>query len=223
MKNVLFTLIVCSAFYANNALAQETPSSLSNVTLGFGAGYSHILSNIDEYSLSTDTLHALKVSPASKGGFVISSVITVRLGKVASKAGDSRLYSQSKLYNIQVQKYKDDPTKYRAKCEERLTLNLAINLAEVKSDGLSFNKPIDGGLGLGYYLSSDIQVALFADFVRVRQLRPYIVSSYENQPIPKGTDVYTALDPSNNELFTTKTMVGVSVKLVYTLANHKEL
>lgn len=222
MKNVLFTLIVCSVFYANNAMAQ-TPSSLSNVTLGFGAGYSHILSNMDEYSLSTDTLHALKVSPASKGGFVISSVITVRLGKVASKSGESTLYSQKKVNGKVADAKAISANEDKAELKERLTLNLAINLAEVKSDGLSFNKPIDGGLGLGCYLSSDIQVALFADFVRVRQLRPYVVSSYENQPIPKGTDVYTALDPSNNELFTTKTMVGVSVKLVYTLANHKEL
>lgn len=217
MKNAVLTLGFCLMLCANN-LAAQTPINLSNVTIGFGAGYSYILSEMDEYSLSTDTVHALKVSPVTGGGFVISSVITVRLGKVAKVSGSNKLYSQNEIAKLDLSKTSVSSDE-EADPGERWTLNLAINLAEVNSEGLSFNKAIDGGLGLGYSFSDNIQLALFLDCVRVRQLRPYIVDTYKDLPIPKGKDVYTALDPNDNELFTTRTMTGVSIKLVYTLAN----
>lgn len=208
-----YSALVFSLLLHSHAYAQ--PSNLANVTLGFGSGYSYVFADADEYSLTTDTMRALKVSKAPKGGFVISSIITVRLGKVATAPHSNKLLSQSKIAA-----HGAAAANNGADFKDRITLNLAINLADVNSDGLSFNKPVDGGLGLGYSFSDNVQVALFLDVIRVRQLRPYVVENYKDKPIPNGTDNYTALDPNDNELFTTKNLFGVSLKVIYTLANH---
>lgn len=226
MKHTLLLLAAVAALGAPAAQAQSTtPTNLSNVTFGFGAGYSYSFFDKKEYSLSTDTVHALKIGNTTNAGFVISSTITVRLSKVASKPASNRLYSQDAILKTMKANAANkagtpeevDNEENEAKWYEKFTMNLAINLADVNSDGLSFNKPVDGGLGLGYSFGDNTQIALFFDVVRIRQLRDYVAEDYVNKPIPKGKDVYTALDGNDNELFTTKTASGLSVKLIYVI------
>ena len=97
---------------------------------------------------------------------------------------------------------------------ERLAFNIGLNLAEISSENISFNKQIDGGIGLGYFVSPSIQVAGFFEVVRTRQMREYIINQYGGKPIPKGNEFYNALDPSDNNLFFNKTFTGFSIKVV---------
>ena len=77
-----------------------TPTKLAGVTFGFGAGYGLSFFDRKEYSLTTDSVHALKIGNTNKGSFVISSIITVRLGKVASKPGTNKLFGQEGFREI---------------------------------------------------------------------------------------------------------------------------
>jgi len=223
-------------------------ADLNGVTFGFGAGYSHTRDNIYDYSLTTDKDHNLKLQPLSKQAFVISSVIMVKMGKIAVDQNANTFVKQSKTtdYNSLIQqKYNlnrqndflaDSSTSDFVKSKkldksvqglagvsfwEHLSINLALDLVNVAPD-VSFNKNVNGGIGVGYFVTENVQVAAFYDVSRISQLRDYIVNSYENKPIPKGDGTnYNALDSKDTNLFYNKTVSGWSVKLIFSLANKK--
>jgi hypothetical protein len=101
-------------------------------------------------------------------------------------------------------------------------LHLSLNLAEINSNNVSFNKAIDGGIGIGYLVNDFTQIALFYDMIRVRQLRDFFVTNYLNQsgiPTGNGTEVYNALDEKDKNLFYSKYYSGISFKIIFTLGN----
>ncbi|ASU35968.1 hypothetical protein MuYL_4083 [Mucilaginibacter xinganensis] len=229
-------------------LAFGQTADLNGVTFGFGAGYSHTHDRTYDYSLTTDKDHNLKLQPLSKQAFVISSVIMVKLGKIAVDQNANTFVKQSKtsVYNSLIQqKYhfdrQNDSLENQGKANflkskkldesvqgltgvsfwEHLSINLALDLVNVAPD-VSFNKNINGGIGLGYFITENLQVAAFYDVSRISQLRDYIVDSYENKPIPKGEGTnYNALDIKDTNLFYNKTISGWSFKLIFSLANKK--
>jgi hypothetical protein len=246
MKKALFTLIFLSLI----SLAFGQTADLNGVTFGFGAGYSHTNDKTYDYSLTTDKDHNLKLQPLSKRAFVISSVIMVKLGKIAVDQNANTFVKQSKTadYNSLIQQKSNlvrqsgfpadssavaftkskklDIDKSVQKLGgisfwEHLSINLALDLVNVAPD-VTFNKNINGGMGVGYFVTENLQVAVFYDVSRISQLRDYIVDSYENKPIPKGDGTnYNALDSKDTNLFYNKTVSGWSFKLIFSLANKK--
>jgi hypothetical protein len=102
-----------------------------------------------------------------------------------------------------------------------VSFNAALTLVNVAPD-VSFNKNIDGGIGFGYFINPDVQVALFYDVSRVSQMRDYIVNTYTDKPIPNGDKTfYNSLDTKDNNLFYNKTISGISLKLIFSLAGKK--
>src|SRR5690606_4008429 len=100
----------------------------------------------------------------------------------------------------------------------RLSFIATVNLAQFgASQAASFNKKLDGGLGLGIRLGDDFHVALTGEMISVRQLRDYIVDTYENKPIIIDNETLNALDINDNTLFVDKYNFGVSVKFIYVL------
>ncbi|MDB4920815.1 hypothetical protein [Mucilaginibacter sp.] len=244
MKKLLFTLLLLSSI----SLVFGQTADLNGVTFGFGAGYSHTRDKTYDYSLTTDKDHNLKLQPLSKQAFVISSVIMVKLGKIAVDQNANTFVKQSKTadYNSLIQQKYDldrqndflidsnNPDFVKSNnldksaqglagvsFWEHLSINLALDLVNVAPD-VSFNKNINGGIGIGYFVTENLQVAAFYDVSRISQLRDYIVNSYENKPIPKGDGTnYNALDSKDTNLFYNKTLSGWSFKLIFSLANKK--
>jgi hypothetical protein len=204
MKQILivFTLVVFS-------LTAHSQVQLNGVTFGFGAGFSNLLQIPNGYTLSPDSLPTLQIQKLSKSSFVISSVISVKLASVA--VNDSNKLSKF------IAEGQTEPLKWR----QRFTVDASLNLLEVSNSNLSFNKNIEGGIGVGYLINENVHVAIFGDFNRVRQLRDYITEKYTNKPIPNGNSFYNALDENDNKLFYTKTMKGISFKVVFSLGNKK--
>jgi hypothetical protein len=203
MKKLIFTLI----FTGLLGVAFGQTTELNGVTFGFGAGYSHTFDKTFDYALTTDANHNLKIQPLSQNAFVISTVIMVKLGKVAVDDSKTLLKQSDRITH--------------ANPLEHLSINLALNLVNVSSD-VSFNKNIDGGLGMGYFINDNLQLALFFDVARVSQLRDYIISTYKDKPIPNGTDTnYNALDTNDTNLFYNKTISGLSLKLIFSIGNKK--
>jgi hypothetical protein len=199
MKKLLLLFVL-----AVNVVAGQ--DQLQRVTIGFGAGYSNLPRPPQSYALSTDTLNALKLQRLSKDNFVISSVISIRLFEATTPSGSKQLTA------FQAGQFADH-------WYEPISINVAINLVEANSQNVSFNKSIDGGIGVGYYLNSFAQVSFFMDIIRARQLRDHVVKDYEGKSIPKGKDRYTAIDESDNNLFYTKNFVGFSIKAIFTVGN----
>ncbi|MDB5005399.1 MAG: hypothetical protein JWQ34_3624 [Mucilaginibacter sp.] len=204
------TMLLLCMLFTKAAFCQQ--ADLNKVTFGFGAGYSHTFNKVYDYSLTTDGNYNLKAQELSKNAFVISSVVMVKLGKIFVDDGN-QLFKQNTTKGV---------AKAPADLLDRMSVNISLNLINVTSD-VAFNKSIDGGLGLGYFLSENLQVALFYDITQKRQLRDYVIKSYENLPVPSNANtVYNALDPNDDKLFYNKTISGFSLKLVFSLANKKD-
>jgi hypothetical protein len=106
------------------------------------------------------------------------------------------------------------------------SVDLAVDLVNIAPNP-SFNKSISGGLGFGYFITQDVQLALFYDISSIPQLRNYIVNKYEGKSIPNGIDAngaainYTSLSTTDANLFYNKTISGFTFKLIFSLANKK--
>jgi len=205
---------------------QTTLPDLNGVTFGFGAGYAHSFDKTYDYSLSTDGNHNLILQPLNKQSFVISSVIMFKLGKLSIDPATNALIKQSKKATYFAMKKANalrETASDIAKPSflDHLSLNASLDLVNV-APNVSFNKNINGGLGVGYFFNDNCQLALFYDISSISQLRDYIVNIYQNKPIPNGSGTnYTALDPNDNNLFYNRTISGFSVKLIFSLGNQK--
>lgn len=125
--------------------------------------------------------------------------------------------ANTRLYNL-----KDSVNKAsKLSFKDHLSFNVALDLVNISQD-VSFNKNIDGGIGVGYLLGPNWQLSLFYDISRVNQLRDYIVSSYQDKPIIGGDGKnLSSLDTKDNSLFYNKTVTGFSFKLIFSIGSKK--
>lgn len=202
--------ILCTLLFLEFLGAHAQNEELNKVTFAIGAGYAYNLNDLYQPSLTTDTNKFLKLQKLSRSSFVISSIIVFKLSKLKVESGSKKLLRVTK----------DDKTE-PVKFKDRFSINLALNLLEVNSGDISFNKSIDGGLGIGCFITPSIQVAVFYDLVRYRQLRDYVINDYKDKRIPNGDSFFNALDEKNDDLFYTKTFSGVSLKAIFSLGNKK--
>ncbi|MFI5159219.1 MAG: hypothetical protein ACHQF4_10165, partial [Sphingobacteriales bacterium] len=205
MKKLLITLMFITS--VGSVMAQAT-TDLNGVTFGFGAGYSYTFNHTYDYSLTTDGNHNLKLQSLSNGAFVISSVVMVKLSKLAFDPTNSKLVKQSKKGEYAVaQKNVDSYEKLSLKQStdtnysnlkstakkaagvsfiDHLSINMALDLINI-SHNATINQRINGCLGLGYFITDNLQAAIFYDVSRVSQLRDYLVNSYQDKPIPNSS------------------------------------
>ncbi len=197
----VITLLLLSA-----KTAQADGGELKRLTIGIGAGYSYLFETPQKAFLTTDAVSRLQVQDLSTGNFVVSSVLVFRFTKL-EVSDDGHLLAS------------DDSKK--AAFHERLSLNLAVNLLEVTADDVAFNKTIDGGIGVGIFVSPSMQLSISYDAIRHRQLKDYYINNYLDKPIPNGNSFFNALDESNNDLYFNKVFFGVSVKAIFSIGNKK--
>jgi hypothetical protein len=207
-QNTILLLLICSI---SGLIETKAQTDLHGVTFGIGTGFNVMNKNSYSYSLSPDSNHALKMQKLPKGSFVISSVLSIKLTKLKVDEQTNQLFKAAN----------NTDKKDTAHFWDRFSINVALNLLEINSDNVSFNKNIDGGLGIGYFLNDYVQVSTFLDLFRIRQLRDDIQNIYLNKPIPNGKEVFNALDEKNNDLFYNKTFTGFSFKVIFSLGNKK--
>jgi hypothetical protein len=226
MKKFILLVAILMQYGVGNAQTAD----LKGVTFGMGLGWSNLFNAPKEYYLTTDATHKLQVQNLDKSGIVISSVITIKLSKAAVQSQTNGTRTQNVMVNAnrtktlskkagELSATATEPTYDKLKFSERLAVNLSLNLADVNSGNVSFNKYIDGGIGLGCYVNEFTQVALMYEMQRMRQMRTKIVETYEGKSIPNGNEVLNALDEKDNNLFYNKYFSGVSLKVVFSLGN----
>lgn len=169
----------------------------------FGAslGFNYLLQDIHDPVLSPidNSLELQSVNPMS---FVLSTTVIVNpISSYYRKVDfDGKAYGD--VYSV----------------PSRLSFIATVNLAQFgASQTASFNKKIDGGLGLGIMLNNDFHLGITAEMISVRQLRDYIVNDFKDKPIIIGSETLNALDISDNRLFVDKYYFGLSVKFIYLL------
>lgn len=190
---------------------QETTEG-SRLTLGIGIGANHLFKNVYDYSLTTDSNYNLKITQLNKNSIVVSPVIIFRFGEITMKEENGK---RQFVENAENEEQKKLPwNSYR-----RLSLLLSTDLLNIQSDKISYNKQIDGGIGIGYSFSPSLMAGIFYEIKSYRQLREYIVEQYENKSIPNGTGFYNALDETNNSLYYNKQIEGLSLKLIFNFSS----
>jgi len=98
-----------------------------------------------------------------------------------------------------------------------ISLIASVNLAQLGAHPSTFNTKLDGGLGIGYRISSDFHIGITAEMIAVRQLRDYFAETYHNRPIVLNNDTLNALDINDNRLFADMYILGFSFKFIYIL------
>jgi hypothetical protein len=205
----------------------QTP--LKGVTFGFAAGYHYSLSRTYDYFLVPDDNYKLNITTQPRGAFVISSMINVKVRKlVYARGAINRAVESIDSYQDDNQMFEMDGKSVKTKVvrtatrftkanwKDKITFHVGLNLAEI-APSVTFNKTIDGGIGIGYLLSENSHLVLMADFTKNRKMRQYFVDKYEGKSIPNGSVVYTTLNADDVNLFQNKTDFGLSLKIVFSL------
>lgn len=204
MKKLFFLFLVFGITV--KSVGQEEASRL---TLGIGIGVNHLFDNVYDYSLTTDSNNNLEITKLNRNSIVVSPVIIFRLGQAQTIREDN----QVRFYNNSNDKTKGDTLPQDD--HRRFSILLSTDLINIQADKVSYNKRIDGGIGIGYSFSPDLMIGLFYEIKSYRQLREYVVEQYENKPIPNGAGFYNALDETNNNLYYNKQLEGLSLKLIF--------
>lgn len=221
MRTFLFLIVwsgwtaCCAQSYGIKSLPKVEADSISyKINRGFNVGVSlginQVLGNLYEATINPIN-HQLALSRFQRSAFVVSTVIAVPLSK--GELGGSyarRLDGQGKTYG---------PVYY---VPYGLYLIAAVNLTTFHDamKGGVFNQKIDGGLGLGYRLNYDLQIALTFEKVSVRQSRDFLFD-YQNQVIPINGQPLTSLSIDDNNYFKTNYLSALSLKFVYVLSGRK--
>jgi hypothetical protein len=179
----------------------DVPISVRNIKFGAGFGISTNLQNAYSYAL---------VAP----DYTLSKERISRVGGVASGVV---------MYNKTIYYYRgEDETSEPYSRTYPLSALLAINLASLAptstSSATGFNTRLDLGLGIGYRFDEHIQFGLFMDFASQRFLRE-AYAQYEGKAIPdyKPSQNLTALDPTDDHYFISRTVPSFSFKLILNL------
>lgn len=199
----------------NKITSESNSQNLSRLTVGLGVGGSFLSQSIKDYYLTTDGTNSLKMDDKNKFNFVLSQIVIFRLGdetalrNVDYKKEDRKLYDKKFVPMVPFENFK----------WSQLSILLSLNLLDLQTNEVGFNKTIDGGFGLSYALTNNLQIGALYEFKHFRQLRPYVVDNYLGHPIPNGTtENFTTLDINNANLFYDKVFEGISIKLIFNVA-----
>jgi hypothetical protein len=91
-----------------------------------------------------------------------------------------------------------------------------VNLVTFNSagNGSIFNQKIDGGLGLGYRINDDLQVALTYEMISYRQPREFLFD-LKGKELTESGQAITTINPDDNNYFRDRYMPSFSFKFFY--------
>jgi len=221
MKTIIFALLclpfgrVLAQSYGIKSISKGEADTVQfrvnkGLHVGVSLGINHTLSRLYEATISPID-NRLSLSPMQRSALVMSTVVAVPLSK--GELGGSyarRLDGQNKPYG---------PVYY---VPYGVYLIAAVNLTTFQDamKGGVFNQKIDGGLGLGYRLNSDLQIALTFEKISVRQPREFLFD-YKDKVITINNQPLTSLDINDNNFFRTDYLSALSVKFVYIISGKK--
>ncbi len=175
------------------------------ISLGISVGYNRLVD--DNYSAFLSPIdNKVIIEKLPRSSFVLSTALSVPLTK---KQGMTQ-YTQVDSDNDPI-----GPVYY---VNHGWSLVTSINIA-LFNESLTttiFNKRIDGGIGLGYRINKDFQIAFVYEFLTIRQPREFL-RNLEGETITVNNELVTSLTSDNNDFFKDDYAAAFSVKFVYFL------
>jgi hypothetical protein len=204
-------LTFCSTIQAQTApvadkdvtILKEQGTKFNSKVLKFGAslGFNYLTKEIYDAVLSPVD-QSLKLQTVNPVSFLLSTTLIVNPISSYFRKLDASGKPTGDVYSV----------------PSRLSFVATVNLAQFgSSESASFNKKIDGGIGLGVKLNDDFHVSLTYEMISVRQVRDYIVDNYRDKPITIENVKLNALDIKDDRLFVDKYYGGFSIKFIYVL------
>lgn len=227
MKNLIFIMLVITFSSTIKAQDSTTISEVKKlkekidkienktINLGVSIGYKYIwnkdLNYYQEATISPiDT--TLKIQNLDNGFVVLSTELIINPFAKSTFLNDFK--NGIKIWKLKIIGPKI--VELAQKILHRLTLIASVNLAEFQTaqSNFSFNKAIDGGLGIGLRLSETFWIAWTYEITSHRQLRDYI-HSYKDEKIVVSGNTLTKLDENDNNLFYTKRLSSANFKFIF--------
>ncbi|GAB5522266.1 MAG: hypothetical protein Roseis2KO_01380 [Roseivirga sp.] len=175
------------------------------ISLGVSVGYNRLIN--DNYAAFLSPIdNTVIIEKLPRSSFVLSTALSVPLTK---KQGITQ-YTQMDNNNNPI-----GPVYY---VNHGWALVTSINVA-LFNESLTttiFNKRIDGGIGLGYRINKDFQVAFVYEFLTIRQPKEFL-RGLIGKTISVNNEVLTSLSSDNNDFFKDDYVPAFSVKFVYFL------
>lgn len=179
------------------------------VDFGISLGFNSVFDKIYDARISPLD-NKLKITDVPKSAFLISTGVSVPLTK--GKLG-GRYYRKLDAAGKPV-----GPVYY---VPYGLCFVATVNLVSFNSaaTGSLFNSKIDGGLGLGYRVNDNFQIAMTYEMISYRQPRQFLLDNYNEQVLktPNG-DIITSINPDDNNYFRDKYMPSLSLKFFYLIS-----
>ncbi len=217
-KPLSLVLLFLSAFtcYAQEGITEISKSDADQVEnkvnkgvdFGVSLGFNTVFNNIYDARISPLD-NKLKITTVARSAFLLSTGISVPLSK--GKMG-------GRYYRKLVDGDESGPVYF---VPYGLCFIATVNLVTFNSaaSGSAFNQKIDGGLGIGYKVNDNFQLALTAEMISYRQPRKFLLDDYQDKILttPAGETI-SSINPDDNNYFRDKYMPSVSFKFFYLLS-----
>ena len=179
------------------------------VDFGVSLGFNSVFEKIYDARISPLD-NKLKITTIPRAAFLLSTGVSVPLTK--GKMG-GRYYRKLDGKGIA-----EGPVYF---VPYGLCFIATVNLITFNSgaSGSAFNQKIDGGLGFGFRVNDNFQIALTGEMISYRQPRKFLLEGYKDQILktPNG-DVVSSINPDDNNYFMDKYMPSISFKFFYLIA-----
>ncbi len=179
------------------------------VDFGISLGFNSVFGKIYDARISPLD-NKLKITTVPKAAFLISTGVSVPISK-------------GKLGGRYYRKLDENGTEYGPVyyVPYGFCFVATVNLVTFNSAGTGsiFNQKIDGGLGLGYRINDNFQLALTAEMISYRQPREFLINDYNDKEIkmPNG-DLVSSINQDDNNYFRDKYMPALSFKFFYLIS-----
>lgn len=217
--SIFTTLLVFSQGDGVKSLTKDEADKIDNkvnkgINFGISLGFNSVFDNLYEARISPIDQRVM-VNSIPKTSFLISTALSVPLTK--GKLG-GRYYRKLDEDGKEV-----GPVYY---VPFGFCLIATINLVTFNSaaTGTIFNQKIDGGLGIGYRINEDVQIALTYEMLSVRQPRDFLLNDetgFKNKPILINNQPLTSLGMDDNDYFRDRYMPSLSLKFIYLIRGDK--
>ena len=189
------------------------------VDFGVSLGFNRVFEKLYDVHLSPLD-HKLKVTDAPMSTFLLSTGISVPLARIREKLGESTPSTfRGRYYKKLTTLGAPTSTVYCVPYGWCLVATVNLLTFNTAATGSVFNKRIDGGLGIGYRINDELQIAATFEMISYRLPRDFLIGEYRDKVVNNaaGTPV-TVILPENNDYYSDRYLPSVSLKLFYLLA-----
>ncbi|OGX87886.1 hypothetical protein BEN47_10135 [Hymenobacter lapidarius] len=208
-----------SAAAGSGADSQVVNLVNKGVDFGVSLGFNRVFERI--YDVHVSPLdYKLKVTDAPASTFLLSMGLSVPLTRIREKpAKSTSAHVRGRYYRKLTETGGATKTVYYVPYGWNLVATVNLLTFNTAATGSVFNKRIDGGLGLGYRINDELQLAATFEMISYRLPRDFLIDECRDKQVISATGtLITSILPDNSDYYADRYLPSVSLKLFYLLA-----